>query len=83
MFPRQQVSVFIDRCFWHGCPTHGRTPQLNRAYWAWKIARNVERDARNTQILEDHGWCVIRIWEHEDVDTAVERVARAVHRRTR
>ena len=80
-FSRAKVAVYIDGCFWHGCPTHGVQPRTNADYWAAKIARNIARDARNTLTLEDEGWVVLRVWEHEDVDEAAERVATVVRDR--
>jgi DNA mismatch endonuclease (patch repair protein) len=70
--------VFVDGCFWHGCPVHGRTPSTNSGYWGPKIGRNVERDAQQTSRLEAAGWTVVRIWEHEDPETAVARIATAL-----
>jgi DNA mismatch endonuclease (patch repair protein) len=55
LFPRQRVAVFVDGCFWHGCPEHGRVPRSNRAYWEPKLARNVERDRRNDRALSEAG----------------------------
>ena len=69
VFPQERVLIFIDGCFWHGCPHCNRKlPQTNREYWERKIERNVARDKRNTQALADSGWRVIRIWEHEMQD---------------
>ena len=65
VFPRQMVCVFVDGCFWHGCSLHFGTPKTNSAWWAEKIAANVERDARQTELLKEHGWRVVRVWEHE------------------
>lgn len=65
VFPRQMVCVFVDGCFWHGCSLHFGTPKTNSAWWAEKIAANVERDARQTELLSEHGWRVVRIWEHD------------------
>jgi len=71
MFLQERVLIFIDGCFWHGCPHCKRKlPKTNREYWEHKIQRNIERDKQNTQALEDKGWCVIRIWEHEMQDAA-------------
>lgn len=78
VFARQRVAVFVDGCFWHGCPEHCRLPQRNREYWEAKISRNQERDRGLNAALEDAGWTVIRIWEHEPVDVATERVRAAV-----
>ena len=63
-FTRARVAVFVDGCFWHGCPEHGRRPATNRAYWLAKIERNRARDVRDTRRLQQGGWRVVRIWEH-------------------
>jgi len=78
VFTRQKVAVFIDGCFWHGCPTHCRMPSRNRDYWEAKIGRNQERDYRVTAALAADGWRVIRIWEHEPVEQAALRVRDAL-----
>ncbi len=78
VFPRRKVAVFVDGCFWHGCPEHGTLPTANRSYWQPKIAENVERDRRHTATLEEDGWVVIRVWEHESAIEAVEKIKRAV-----
>ncbi len=80
VFTRARVAVFIDGCFWHGCPEHGRVPSTNAHYWPAKLARNRERDRRVTAGLEADGWTVVRAWEHEAVEGVVERVAAAVAR---
>ena len=64
-FPKSKVALFVDGCFWHGCPAHLRMPSSNVEYWQGKVARNVARDARVTAELEAEGWSVIRMWEHE------------------
>lgn len=64
-FPRARVAVFIDGCFWHGCPQHYQRPSSNRHYWDPKIARNRERDAETTVAFTAAGWTVLRFWEHE------------------
>ena len=74
VFTRRKVAVFVDGCFWHSCPEHGTMPTANREWWELKLARNAERDAETNQLLADAGWTVIRVWEHEDVGTAAERV---------
>jgi DNA mismatch endonuclease, patch repair protein len=81
VFRREQVVVFVDGCYWHGCPEHGNTPKTNATYWKAKIARNVERDRRNDLALRSATWLVIRIWEHEDVDAAAARIESAVKSR--
>lgn len=78
VFTRKKVAVFIDGCFWHCCPAHGSRPSVNQSYWSPKLARNVERDKQNTEQLQAAGWRVIRIWEHESVDDALERVRQAI-----
>lgn len=66
VFEIERVAVFVDGCFWHGCPYCRRPmPATNRDYWERKIGRNVERDKRVQGELESIGWKVIRIWEHE------------------
>src|SRR4051794_24303222 len=65
VFPRQRIALFIDGCWWHGCPEHGSRAVTNASYWATKIANNRERDARLTHVLEAAGWQVVRVWEHE------------------
>ncbi|MBY9075947.1 very short patch repair endonuclease [Nocardioides sp. WL0053] len=66
-FTRVKLAVFVDGCFWHGCPEHGVKPSTNPEWWRWKLARNQERDADTTRLLEEAGWTVLRLWEHEDV----------------
>lgn len=78
VFTRKRVAVFVDGCFWHCCPEHGSKPSVNQSYWSPKLARNVERDARNTAWLTDAGWTVVRIWEHEDIVSAMEQVTAAL-----
>ena len=75
MFPRLRVAVFVDGCFWHGCPDHGHVPRANTAYWAPKLARNVARDRSVDQWLAEAGWEIIRVWEHLPSKVAAEHVA--------
>lgn len=79
-FTRAKVAVFIDGCFWHGCPEHGITPRTNTEFWRAKIARNRARDVDTTVRLEAMGWAVLRFWEHHPTADAVEAVVRAVTR---
>lgn len=65
-FPRDRVAVFVDGCFWHGCPAHSRPTKSNSGWWAEKIRANGERDADTVARLEADGWTVVRAWEHED-----------------
>lgn len=78
VFTRRKVAVFVDGCFWHSCPIHGSRPAVNQSYWSPKLARNVERDARDTALLQNAGWIVIRIWEHESSEVALEEVRQAL-----
>jgi DNA mismatch endonuclease (patch repair protein) len=65
VFPKLRVALFVDGCFWHGCPKHATKPRNNAAFWRRKFARNLERDRLVTRTLRKNGWCVLRIWEHE------------------
>jgi DNA mismatch endonuclease (patch repair protein) len=62
---RYRMAIFVDGCFWHGCPDHYRAPVANRGFWDAKLVRNVERDARANAVLSSMGWRVVRIWEHD------------------
>lgn len=65
VFPRVRVAVFIDGCYWHGCPEHGTQPRRNGEYWSDKLRRNVERDGLVDAALAAEGWTSLRHWEHE------------------
>lgn len=78
VFTRARVAVFIDGCFWHGCPEHQRIPGRNRDYWVPKLRANVERDRRVDAALASDGWEVVRAWEHEDPEEAAKRVTEVV-----
>ncbi|QBI19507.1 very short patch repair endonuclease [Egibacter rhizosphaerae] len=78
VFTRRRVAVFVDGCYWHGCPQHYGEPSTNAEYWRSKIARNRERDADTDARLRQAGWTPVRIWEHESVDDAVVKVACAL-----
>jgi DNA mismatch endonuclease, patch repair protein len=64
VFRRQRLAIFVDGCFWHGCPRHCRMPLGNRQYWQRKIARNIARDRAVKRLLQSRGWQVLRIWGH-------------------
>jgi DNA mismatch endonuclease (patch repair protein) len=83
VFPRARVAVFVDGCFWHGCPEHGCRPKVNDWYWQPKLASNQQRDADTNRQLEAAGWAVVRIWEHEDPQVAAQRVEALVRIRAR
>jgi DNA mismatch endonuclease, patch repair protein len=74
VFTRWRVAVFVDGCFWHGCPAHGTQPRANADYWRAKIDRNVERDRETDDLLVEAGWSVVRVWEHVSTESAVERI---------
>ncbi|MRR51782.1 MAG: very short patch repair endonuclease [Rhodocyclaceae bacterium] len=80
-FVRKKVAVFVDGCFWHGCPMHGHAPQCSTDWWSKKIERNQARDLETTQILTDAGWLVLRIWEHERPAAVVDNVRDALEKR--
>jgi DNA mismatch endonuclease, patch repair protein len=81
VFPRARVAVFVDGCFWHGCPTHGTWPTRNAQFWKEKIDTNVMRDRATDTALAAAGWLPVRVWEHEDLATAAQRVEALVRRR--
>lgn len=81
VFRKARVAVFVDGCFWHGCPQHGNQPRTNPGYWEPKIARNRARDADTTTRLTAAGWHVIRAWEHEEPAQVAVRVHTAVQSR--
>lgn len=78
VFGPAKVAVYVDGCFWHGCPEHGSLPRANRERWRAKLRRTGERDREVTARLERSGWRVIRIWEHEDPAKAAARIATTV-----
>ncbi len=73
--------MFVDGCFWHGCPEHVTWPKSNADWWRAKIEKNRRRDAERTFLLIEAGWLVIRVWEHEDPQLAAARVESAVKQR--
>jgi DNA mismatch endonuclease (patch repair protein) len=78
VFTRRRVAVEIRGCFWHGCPEHHRPAKLNAEFWSSKIAGNIQRDASKEAALRAAGWRLVVVWEHEDVDEAVQRVKAAL-----
>ena len=83
VFPRLRVAVFVDGCFWHGCPDHGTKPRRNAEYWETKIARNRARDVDTDTRLKAAGWTTVRIWEHEEPDEAANRIEQLIRQRAR
>jgi DNA mismatch endonuclease (patch repair protein) len=81
VFRKAKLCVFVDGCFWHRCPLHFSPPRANSAWWAEKIESVVERDSRQGRLLLDHGWKVLRFWEHEvreDVSSCAAAIERAI-----
>ena len=78
VFTARRVAVFVDGCFWHCCPEHGSQPSANNWYWEPKLRRNVERDRAADEALGNAGWTVVRLWEHEQLNAAVDAVVAAL-----
>jgi len=78
VFSRARIAVFVDGCFWHGCPAHHSPPKSNADYWAAKIATNKARDAHTTASLEEAGWTVMRFWSHEEPRGVAAQIAAEV-----
>ncbi len=78
LFPRARVAIFVDGCFWHGCPIHATWPKTNAEWWRQKIERNRARDRATDEALRNAGWTVVRVWEHEEAKAAANRVERVV-----
>lgn len=78
VFGRVKIAVFVDGCFWHGCPEHASWPKSNAGFWRDKIETNRLRDADTDQRLAALGWQVVRIWEHENADEAADRISMLV-----
>lgn len=77
-FTRAKVAVMVDGCFWHGCPDHGTRPRANSAWWREKLSANAARDADTNRVLQELGWRVVRIWEHERSATAADAIVKVV-----
>ncbi|WP_279382965.1 very short patch repair endonuclease [Streptomyces sp. FH025] len=74
VFPRDRLAVFVDGCFWHGCPEHYRASTKNADFWREKIDGNRVRDGETNRKLLDAGWTVVRVWEHDDPAEAAEKI---------
>jgi DNA mismatch endonuclease (patch repair protein) len=81
VFPAAKIAVFVNGCFWHGCPKHYTEPKTNVKYWAPKIKRNIERDLETFSRLKSDGWMVIQIWEHEDLVKGAEKAVIKIRKR--
>ena len=81
IFPKKKVAVFVDGCFWHGCPEHSTSPKNNSEFWEKKLGANKKRDKLVNQELLKDGWVVIRIWEHElkDKDRVADRISKELN----
>jgi DNA mismatch endonuclease (patch repair protein) len=78
VFPKYRAVVFVDGCFWHGCPDHMTRPKTNSKFWVTKIEKNKKRDLKVNRILRANGWNVLRIWEHEikdDIKKSANKIA--------
>jgi DNA mismatch endonuclease, patch repair protein len=78
VFNKQKLAIFVDGYFWHGCPEHGTSPKTNERFWAEKLSTNIKRDRKVDRELENMGWFVIRIWEHEinsDVYSSASKIS--------
>nr|WP_199753864.1 very short patch repair endonuclease [Amycolatopsis sp. WAC 01375] len=76
VFPGDRLAVFVDGCFWHGCPDHYRPAIKRGEFWREKIDGNRARDSETNELLREAGWHVIRVWEHENLEVAAECVER-------
>jgi DNA mismatch endonuclease, patch repair protein len=85
VFSKHRIAVFVDGCFWHGCPDHGTRPQSNREFWDKKLESNIARDKRVTKALKAEGWIVFRFWEHsvkKDSAKCVGKIARELSKKS-
>jgi DNA mismatch endonuclease (patch repair protein) len=78
VFRNARVAVFVDGCFWHGCPEHHAPPKTNAGYWATKIQGNKSRDDDTTERLRKEGWTVLRFWSHEEPQSVATQIAKVV-----
>ena len=81
VFAGTRVAVFVDGCFWHGCPDHATWPKTNAAFWRDKIEGNRRRDSDTDARLAEAGWLAVRVWEHEATDIAANRVRDTIEQR--
>lgn len=82
VFSKAKIAVFVDGCFWHGCPEHFIMPKTNVEYWSAKIAKNKDRDIRVDRVMAQADWTAIHVWEHDDPAVAADLVERAWRSRT-
>lgn len=74
VFTRVRLAVYVDGCFWHGCPVHATRARANREYWDLKIAQNRSRDLDTDQRLTVRGWTPLRVWEHQSIDESADLI---------
>ncbi|MET7486014.1 very short patch repair endonuclease [Streptomyces sp. NPDC005538] len=80
-FSKLRIAVFLDGCYWHGCPEHATHPQTNAEWWRAKLDRNIARDRETTDHLTAAGWSVMRFWEHESAHDVARRIEAEVRSR--
>jgi len=78
VFPGKHLAIFVDGCFWHGCPEHSQMPKSNQPFWTDKLTKNKLRDQTVNSLLREQGWIVLRFWEHEVKRALPECVDRVV-----
>lgn len=78
VFRSAKVAVFVNGCFWHGCPKHYVLPKTNRRFWSEKVNRNRQRDRETKRLLRQRGWKVLTLWEHQDFSLPAAKIAREV-----
>jgi len=81
VFRAIKIAVFVDGCFWHGCPIHGTQAKANAEFWRNKIKQNQLRDLDTNEKLKKAGWKVVRVWEHENPEKAAEKILKLVVKR--
>ena len=80
VFRQARLALFVDGCFWHGCPRHATQPATHRAFWQKKFARNKIRDSLVNRTLRQRGWTILRVWQHELTSKNEVRLLRRIHR---
>ncbi|MFD8000615.1 very short patch repair endonuclease [Streptomyces mirabilis] len=78
VFGKAKVAIFLDGCFWHGCPVHATHPKANAEWWRAKLDKNMARDRETTDLLRSAGWTVLRFWEHESAEDVARRITAAL-----
>lgn len=73
-FTKAKIAVFVDGCFWHGCPIHGSLPKNNREWWRAKLEGNRERDERKDRELRQEEWLSLHYWEHDDIEEIADEI---------